>query len=265
MEQWYVTQTLRGKLFFLLLSAVSLGGCGIWYMHFTGTNALKMRLDDGPFLTVDFEASMTILSLLFPIVGVFIGLKIASNDPFSLEIEQLRHKNIFARGLQDMSLESMVKKRGQVAKKLKFIALFSRLGRIAIGGLFVAIGVLGMHYPGMMAQRLTFWPQYESLRIGSAMVMGVAVCGTHYVGMSAATYAHLEEDYGNTARFLFPGVGEAEITSRGSLLACYWLSAFTVVMSMRKTIHQSSEVSQKANSARTQRAVTPRNSSSVKR
>lgn len=34
------------------------------------------------------------------------------------------------------------------------MALFSRLWRIMIGGAFAALGVLGMHYLGMLAQRM---------------------------------------------------------------------------------------------------------------
>lgn len=121
-------------------------------MHFTGMGALNMTLDDGSILIVNFEGGMTILSLIFPVLGVFIGLKIASEDPFFLEMEQSRRKAILAQDLQKMTLESMMK-RGQVARKLKFIALFSRLWRIGIGGFFAALGVLGMHYLGMLAQR----------------------------------------------------------------------------------------------------------------
>jgi NO-binding membrane sensor protein with MHYT domain len=48
---------------------------------------------------------------------------------------------------------SDVVNRQKVAKRIKIIALFSRLPRIAGGGLFAALGVLVMHYLGMMAQR----------------------------------------------------------------------------------------------------------------
>lgn len=58
-----------------------------------------------------------------------------------------------------MTMDQMLKK-GAVGRKLKFVALFSRLWRIAFGGFFAALGVLGMHYLGMMAQRtnaITHW------------------------------------------------------------------------------------------------------------
>lgn len=94
MEQWRLCDSSRHKIILLMLASVTLGGCGIWAMHFTGMNAMSMVLDDGTILEVDFELGMTILSFIFPIVGVFIGLKIASTDPFFLEMEQSRRKEI---------------------------------------------------------------------------------------------------------------------------------------------------------------------------
>jgi NO-binding membrane sensor protein with MHYT domain len=51
-----------------------------------------------------------------------------------------------------MTMDSLVRKT-EVGRKIKLIALFSRLWRIMVGALFAALGVLGMHYLGMMAQR----------------------------------------------------------------------------------------------------------------
>lgn len=283
MEQWRVQESRKRKLFLLALSSFSLGGCGIWCMHFTGMNAFDMILDDGSRLEVNFELGFTILSLIFPVIGVFIGLKIASEDPFFLEMEQSRRKEILAQDLQKMTLESMMK-RGQVARKLKFIALFSRLWRIGIGGFFAAVGVLGMHYLGMLAQRtnavlhfnagiivlssvvafvtanaafwilfraLTFWPQYESLRIGSALIMGVAVCGTHYVGMGAASYEYSDENFAHKTKFLIDGTYASTVASHGALLACYWLSTFAVVISLRNQVLESATSKNKSTNPRT--------------
>lgn len=51
-----------------------------------------------------------------------------------------------------MTMVEMLKK-GAVGRRITSIALFSRLWRIAIGGFCAALGVLGMHYLGLMAQR----------------------------------------------------------------------------------------------------------------
>ncbi|KAF1323903.1 hypothetical protein FI667_g10161, partial [Globisporangium splendens] len=130
MEQWRRLQNPKHKAMVLILAAITLGGCGIWCTHFTGMTAIKLTLDDGTILVVDFELGLTVLSLIFPVAGVLLGLMIASKDPFFLEIEQSRRKDML------------------------IMALFSRLWRIGIGGAFAALGVLGMHYLGMLAQRM---------------------------------------------------------------------------------------------------------------
>ncbi|GAB9476015.1 hypothetical protein Gpo141_00013088, partial [Globisporangium polare] len=106
MEQWRMQESKQHKLFLLALSSVSLGG--IWCMHFTGMNALNLYLDDGTQLEMNFEAGTTIVSLIFPILGAFIGLKIASAD--LLEVEQSKRKDILAAGLKHMSMEAVVKR-----------------------------------------------------------------------------------------------------------------------------------------------------------
>ncbi|KAJ0392306.1 hypothetical protein P43SY_006502 [Pythium insidiosum] len=274
MEQWRMVESRKAKRILLVLSALALGGCGIWCVHFTGMTALEIRLEDNTLLEVNFEPGWTIASFFFAVGGVYAGLFIASKDPFFLEVQQARRKELLqarrkellAQGLKNMAMDQVVK-RDAVGRKLKFTALFSRLWRILFGGVFTALGVLGMHYFGMTAQRsnakmsfdvgivalscviafvtanaafwilfraLTFWPNYESLRLGSAFIMGVAVCGTHYSGMGAATYTYSEENFQDRTSRLFNGKRAQEIASHGGLLTCFWLSSFAVVVSMRK-------------------------------
>jgi hypothetical protein len=90
-------------------------------------------------------------------------------------------------------------------------------------------------YPRFRVQ-LTFWPCFESLRLGSALIMGVAVCGTHYSGMGAASYKYTEENYADSTRFLVRGIEASTIASHAALLLCYWLSTGAVVVSLRKEI-----------------------------
>jgi NO-binding membrane sensor protein with MHYT domain len=94
MEQWRSQENKWRKLLLMWLSAIALGGCGIWCMHFTGMNAVEMALDDGTILEVNFEGITTLISLIAPIVGVFLGLRIASTDPFFLEVEASRRKDL---------------------------------------------------------------------------------------------------------------------------------------------------------------------------
>lgn len=94
MDQWRITDSRRQKIALLMLSSVTLGGCGIWAMHFTGMNAMELVMEDGTVLEIDFELGMTIVSFIFPVVGVYIGLQIVSADPFYLEMEKSRRQEI---------------------------------------------------------------------------------------------------------------------------------------------------------------------------
>lgn len=99
MEEWRCVEELRHKRLFLLLSSVSLGGCAIWCMHFTGMTALSLQFDIGIEVEIDYELSFTALSLAFAVVGVFIELKIASIDPFFWEMEAQHRQNMLVREL----------------------------------------------------------------------------------------------------------------------------------------------------------------------
>ncbi|KAL4172098.1 hypothetical protein KRP22_007272 [Phytophthora ramorum] len=132
MENWRRVDGVGHKRLMLVLSAFALGGCGIWCTHFTGMTALQLELKD--------------------VLGVLVGLKIASSDPYFLEMEAARRKEMLAANLKNMKMSTVVNKNA-VTRRIKIIALFSRLWLIMLGGAFAALGVLGMHYLGMLAQR----------------------------------------------------------------------------------------------------------------
>lgn len=85
----------------------------------------------------------------------------------------------------------------------------------------------------LLSPQLTFMPDSEALRLGSALVMGLAVCATHYSGMGAATYTASEENYADSTRLVLDGKIAADVASNGALLLCYWLASFGVVRSAR--------------------------------
>ena len=145
-------------------AAVALGGGAIWSMHFIGMNATDMGVP------VAYDATLTFTSLLLAIVAPGIGLYIVGRG------------------------------QGSVVK-------------LVLAGIFTGLGVAVMHYTGMAAMILpatinydpnlynlslviavaaatvAFWLAFNLRgnlqRFGSALVMGVAVCGMHYTGMYA--------------------------------------------------------------------------------
>jgi NO-binding membrane sensor protein with MHYT domain len=169
--------TARQRISWLLLAAVAIGGTGIWVMHFMAMIGFGVVGTD-----VRYDVEVTALSVVVAVVVVGLGL--------------------FLAGL------------GR-----------PKAWKIAIGGVLAGLGVNAMHYMGMAAMRLDGEISYDRIRVmasiviavvaatvalwlsvtvrtgaaifGSAMVMGVAVTGMHYTGMSAMS-VHLSE-HGNVS------------------------------------------------------------------
>jgi NO-binding membrane sensor protein with MHYT domain len=164
--------TARKRISWLLLAAVAIGGTGIWVMHFMAMIGFGVVGSE-----IRYDLPTTALSAVVSVVVVGIGL--------------------FITGLGKPTAV-----------------------KIGIGGVITGLGVNAMHYIGMAAMRLDGQINYDVLRVGAsiaiavvaatvalwlsvtvrggaasfaaAMVMGVAVCGMHYTGMSAMS-VQLEE------------------------------------------------------------------------
>lgn len=151
----------------ITFAGAAMGGGAIWAMHFIAMLACKMDLQ------VSYDVGLTVLSAVIGIVSCMAGLAIASAGVFSW-------------------------------------------GKLVLAGLFMGVGVTGMHYTGMEAMVMPAEIHYDQMLViaslviavvasiaalwlafntrgkwqmlGSALVMGVAVCGMHYTGMAAATF-----------------------------------------------------------------------------
>lgn len=154
----------------MLTAAVALGGVGVWAMHFIGMLALS--IENTPVL---YDIPITLLSLFIVVTIVFVGLLI------------LREGN-------------------------------PGFLKLTLVGFIAAAGVVGMHYSGMLAMRMNANMEWNvglviasvviaiaasivALALAmyltktwqmiiSAFVMGVAVNGMHYTGMSAASFTY---------------------------------------------------------------------------
>lgn len=156
----------------LMLGAFTMGG-GIWAMHFIGMEAFIMPMP------MTFNPPLTMLSMLCAIV--------ASGGAFFL----LTRKEM-------------------------------TLSKVFWGGILIGFGIASMHYIGMaamnhthilykpglfalsiviaiLASQIALWFMIQSskavknfqrflLNVISALIMGAAICGMHYVGMSAAVF-----------------------------------------------------------------------------
>jgi NO-binding membrane sensor protein with MHYT domain len=246
-EQYRVSHKMKMKRkqqFYLMAMAVSTGAVAIWSMHFVGMGALfleqKSPGGDGDGnggkkeikMVQYFDITLTILSLLCSVVSVYLGLTVASHDPFYRKEPAEIFSHIVQRGIRSLSVTDM-----QNPTVLWILTLFSDLHLIALGGLITGLGVCLMHYVGMMSMTmnmaitwdasivtasviiacvasivanwilfrlLALYPKRESLRIACAVILCVAVCGMHYTGMAAATYHPLPVRAANSYHWDLP-------------------------------------------------------------
>lgn len=161
----------RERTHAILASGAAIGGA-IWAMHFIAMLACQMDVQ------VTYDVPLTLLSAIIGMLSCMAGLAIAGSGVFS----------------------------------------WAKLG---LAGLFMGLGVGGMHYTGMAAMRMAATTHYDTgmvaaslavavvascaalwlafnmrgvaQMLGSAMIMGVAVCGMHYLGMAAATFVPTRE------------------------------------------------------------------------
>ncbi|GGA47732.1 MHYT domain-containing protein [Dyella nitratireducens] len=159
-----LAQTARQRMMAVLAAGAAMGVGAIWAMHFIAMLACNMGLP------VSYDPVLTALSAIIAFGACSLGLFIASSGAFSW-------------------------------------------AKLAAAGVCMGLGVTGMHYLGMAAVMMAAYTTYDmslvaaslliaivasivalwlafNLRgrvqmVGSALVMGLAVCGMHYTGMAA--------------------------------------------------------------------------------
>lgn len=183
----------------LICASVALGGGAVWSMHFIGMAAYRTPV------RLEFDLFMTVVSLLVVMVFAGAGLVLASRTAGN------------------------------------------RMKNIAEGGVLTGLGVAVMHYTGMAAVHtnstfewdisimavsaliaivvsiVALWlattVKTRNQQIGAALVMGVAVCGMHYTGMTAGTMICTGQSY-SPSLFAIEGgnIGYAVFALAGTIL-----------------------------------------------
>eukprot|EP01032_Pedospumella_encystans_P015498 gene15498-17721_t len=197
--------------------AVSLGGIGIWCMHFVGMSAISLLEAQGNLLEVRYDIGITLLSLALVIVFTLAGFYVSSQDVVFTKTK----REIVDMFVEDASAMSMKDVQKMKAFQMVFIIGTRAPQHLLLGGLITSSGVVVMHYLGMAAMRfqghivwnagiiagsvliafvasvaafwillrlLSIYPDQERLRLASAFTMAIAVCGMHYTGMNAAEF-----------------------------------------------------------------------------
>ncbi|MFC4763424.1 MHYT domain-containing protein [Dyella koreensis] len=178
-----LAQNSRQRTAAVLAAGAAMGVGAIWAMHFIAMLACDMGMP------VTYDVTLTALSAVLAFGACSLGLAIASSGTFAWS-------------------------------------------KLVLAGICMGLGVTGMHYLGMAAVMMGAFISYNmnlvvaslaiaivasivalwlafNLRgplqmIGSALVMGVAVCGMHYTGMAAVSIddngGQLPANYANGMR-----------------------------------------------------------------
>ncbi|OHV38062.1 histidine kinase [Parafrankia soli] len=152
------------RLGWAAVTALALGGGGIWSMHFVGMVAYHIEVP------VSFDLRITLLSLVIAVAVSGVGIWVVAADPFNTE--RLVRGGIFA-GL------------GIAAMHYTGMAAMRTAGAIDYNPSLVLISVV----IATVAATVAFWIAFHVggiIRVLSASaVMAGAVCGMHYTAMAA--------------------------------------------------------------------------------
>ncbi|MBA2369361.1 MAG: PAS domain S-box protein [Candidatus Protochlamydia sp.] len=178
-------ETIGSKILWLICGALAMG-MGIWTMHFIGMLAFIMPHP------MSYEPLLTGLSMAVAII--------ASGFAFYLIInEQVKTMPLMMGGiLMGLGIVSMhyMGMSAMENVKIRYLPSF----------FFLSIGI------AVLASEIALWLMIKGsqigkkwLKIGSAFVMGFAICGMHYTGMEAAVITHVPSGVAPIVTVLNPG------------------------------------------------------------
>ncbi|TDV54972.1 NO-binding membrane sensor protein with MHYT domain [Actinophytocola oryzae] len=158
--------TGRARLGWLVAAAVSIGGVGIWLMHF-----IAMLGFDTPGFPVRYDLGRTALSALLSISATFVGLVV-----FGVR-KRYSVPRLVAGGIIMGLAVNLMHYTGMWAIQIQGTSTYNS----TLVWLSIAIAVVAA------TAALWFTVIFDStaLRLVAGMVMGVAVTGMHYTGMAA--------------------------------------------------------------------------------
>lgn len=156
----------RPRLGWLVLAAVSIGGVGIWLMHF-----IAMLGFDTPGSPVRYDIGRTAISAVLSISAVFLGLLVFGvRTRFSLW-------RLLLGGLITGLAVNLMHYTGMWAVRVRGTITYDP------AAVWLSIGI------AVVAATAAFWftvlIEHPGLRVLAGLVMGLAVTGMHYTGMAA--------------------------------------------------------------------------------
>ncbi|MFQ3613415.1 MAG: MHYT domain-containing protein, partial [Cyanobacteriota bacterium] len=180
----------RLKSFWLLGGAIAMG-LGIWSMHFVGMLAFSLPID------VNYNIFIVGLSMVFAILASAIALVLVSRQAISF-VQLLGGAILMGLGIAVMHYTGMAAM--EMEAQLRYDPLLFFISILIATGASLAALWIAFQLRGQFSQKGFF------LKIGSAVVMGIAIAGMHYTGMAAAQFLVRN-----------PALAEAEPTGDGFL------------------------------------------------
>jgi NO-binding membrane sensor protein with MHYT domain len=211
--------TGMSRVRWLALSAVAIGGTGIWLMHF-----MAMAGFDVPSTVVRYDVPMTLASVVLAVTIVGAGLLTVGMGRPAL------WKLLIGGPITGLGVAAM-HYAGMAAIRMGGVMLFDPT-RVAVS---VAIAVVA----ATVALWFALVIRGASATVGAALLMGVAVCSMHYTGMSAIRVELAPET--NTIE----GVSPLVLLMPISILACVVITALayaTVGLSVQRENQRDDEV-----------------------
>jgi NO-binding membrane sensor protein with MHYT domain len=153
----------------LIFAAVSIGGTGIWGMHFTGM--LGVTIHGSP---VRWDVILTLASLLIAVVVVGIGVFVVGYG---------------RSGMPTLLLAGLITGCGVAAMHYTGMAAMHIQGSIEYHIPLVVLSVAIAIAAATVALWITKNVRRRSAMAVAIPIMGLAVCGMHYTGMAATSLA----------------------------------------------------------------------------
>ncbi|KAG2225935.1 hypothetical protein INT45_006631 [Circinella minor] len=163
--------------FLLGAAALSMGGVAIWSMHFIGNNSLTLRYD-GTKYHLNYSAGYTFASLVVAIAVMFLSFAFVGVTEEAKVIRIIPSGTIAGVGIAVMHYL------GQFA--IDFFHLSYKIPYIA-GAIIIACAAVNAALYIFFKLRENWTNQWYK-RLGSAMIMALAVCGMHYTAMAGTEY-----------------------------------------------------------------------------
>jgi methyl-accepting chemotaxis protein len=180
----------RLKSFWLLGGAIAMG-LGIWSMHFVGMLAFSLPIE------VNYNVFIVGLSMVFAILSSAIALVLVSRQAIGF-VQLLGGAILMGLGIAVMHYSGMAAM--EMEAQLQYDPLLFFISILIATGASLAALWIAFQLRGQFSQKGFF------LKIGSAIVMGIAIAGMHYTGMAAAQFLVLN-----------PALAEADPTGDGFL------------------------------------------------